>query len=83
MNTNQITPSKEKPDLHMPFCGAEERDTRILVRSLSLLQGLNFLFSAGFWRIQFPWDLYYRNFREGAAIGDNFCYILLSLAKEE
>ena len=82
VNTNQITPSKEKPDLHMPFCGAEERDTRILVGSLSLLQGLNFLFSAGFWRIQFPWDLY-RKFHEGAVIRDNFCYILPSLAKEE
>ena len=26
-NANQITSSKEKPDLHMPFYGAAERET--------------------------------------------------------
>ena len=35
VNTNQITLSKEKPNLHMPFYGAEERDTRILVGSVA------------------------------------------------
>ena len=43
----------KQPDLHMLFYGAEERDTIILVRSLSLLEGLKFLVYTGFWRIYF------------------------------
>ena len=49
VNTNQIASSKGKYDLHMPFYGAEERDTRILVGSLLLLEGLKFLVYTGFW----------------------------------
>ena len=49
VNTNLITSSKEKPDLHMLFYIAEESDTSILVGSLSLLEGLKFLVYTGFW----------------------------------
>ena len=67
VNTNQITLSKEKPDLHMPFYGAEERDTRLLVGSLSLLEGLKFLAHTGFWRIHLLRLLLYHKFCEGVA----------------
>ena len=73
----------KQPDLHLPFCGAEDNLASDWFECLSFLQGLNFLVLSGFWRIQFPWDLYYRKFREGVVILDDLRCILPSLAKEE
>jgi len=36
VNTNQITSSKEKPNLHMPFYRAEESDTSIYIGWVSV-----------------------------------------------
>ena len=51
VNANQIALNKEKPDLHLLFYVAETSDTSILIGSLSLLEGLKFLFYTGFWQI--------------------------------
>ena len=66
-----MTAWSKQPDLRLPFYVAEDNLASDLFKCLSFLQGLNFVLS-GFWRTEFPWDLYYRKFREGVVIGDNF-----------